>query len=239
MTRHPVDLDLLTAPPAERHDRLLAAFDALEPGDALVFASDHDAHPLLYRLEVERTGHFNWSPLEEGTRVWRVRVDRLGPSERRARGVMEYLAWDHDRLDELVAEVTAAARPGKWRDAAKRFAEFRHGLLRHIRMEEDLLFPLFEKRTGLPRDEGPTAVMREEHGEIQALLGEIGKIVERGSEGHADESRRALERPLRALLDLLVEHNLKEEQVLYPSLDHMLSEDERDALVRKMMAVRL
>ena len=99
MTHRPADLDVRNVPSAERHAKFFSAFGGLPPGEALVLISDHDPHALLYQLQVERPGDFNWAPFEEGPRTWRVRIDRRSPTHKSERGVMEYLAWDHDRLD--------------------------------------------------------------------------------------------------------------------------------------------
>ena len=40
-------------------------------------------------------------------------------------------------------------------------AQLERALERHIRLEEEIVFPLFEARSGIV--DGPTAVMRDEH----------------------------------------------------------------------------
>jgi regulator of cell morphogenesis and NO signaling len=46
-------------------------------------------------------------------------------------------------------------------NAIKNFEEFKAGLEQHIVWEEEILFPSFEQKFGLPG--GPTEVMRWEH----------------------------------------------------------------------------
>ena len=86
--------------------------------------------------------------------------------------------------------------------------------------ENDLLFPEFESRSGIGPEAGPTAVMRREHREIEALLERIA-----GAIGHPGSDAEALRT---ALHRVLTDHNLKEEQVLYPGTDRLLSPAERD-----------
>jgi iron-sulfur cluster repair protein YtfE (RIC family) len=100
-------------------------------------------------------------------------------------------------------------------------------LFRHIHIEDDILFPAFEERTGM-RDTGPTAVMRAEHVEIKNAVDEM-LLAARA------EELETLERWHANLLGVLVEHNMKEEQILYPGTDHLLSDGLRDALVRLLM----
>ena len=55
------------------------------------------------------------------------------------------------------------------------FEKFKFGLHRHIAWEEEILFPLFEEKTGMT-DGGPTFVMREEHRQIKALWRSTQKV---------------------------------------------------------------
>jgi iron-sulfur cluster repair protein YtfE (RIC family) len=135
-----------------------------------------------------------------------------------------YLSWDHDRLDALLHSASNWAESGEWTHARRAYAEFDRGLDRHIRLEEEILFPLFEDRTGAA---GPTTVMREEHELIRGVLDVLRDAVERGD-------ARAFGAGLAALGSLLPPHNDKEEQILYPTTDRVLPERERAAL-----AVRL
>lgn len=62
--------------PAERHDIFFDAFAGLQPGQAFMFINDHDPKPLYYQIEAESSVPFNWTYLESGPEVWRVRVAR-------------------------------------------------------------------------------------------------------------------------------------------------------------------
>lgn len=69
-------IDVRTMAPRERHPRIFAAFDALEPGQAIELQNDHDPRPLMYQFAHERPGRFTWDPIEEGPDVWRIRIGR-------------------------------------------------------------------------------------------------------------------------------------------------------------------
>jgi len=74
------------------------------------------------------------------------------------------------------------------------------------RWEEEILFPLFEKKTGMQF--GPTYVMRNEHKEIAAHLESIHKKVQKADPSSDREEQK--------LLEVLGAHNQKEEAILYP-----------------------
>jgi len=139
--------------------------------------------------------------------------------------VTGYLSWDHDRLDAILTSVRVWVEKGEWEHAHREYGEFDRGLDRHIRLEEGILFPVFEARTGIV--DGPTAVMRQEHLAIRAALTVMREGIGRGDAG-------AFQDGLASLLAVLPNHNLKEEQVLYPTTDDTLLEPDRVALAARL-----
>ena len=141
-------------------------------------------------------------------------------------GVFEVLAWDHDRLDALDKAAFDALDRGDLAVARTLFAHFARGLDRHIRFEEDVLFPAVETRAGLPRHAGPTAVMRAEHVQIRTCLAGITDALAADGAGAVQIRAR--------MLSVLGGHNLKEEQILYPMADRALGREEADALASRL-----
>ena len=70
-------LDVRLIPPPERHAQIFGRFDALEPGQALELVNDHDPKPLRWQFEDRLRGGFDWSYLESGPALWRVRIGKL------------------------------------------------------------------------------------------------------------------------------------------------------------------
>lgn len=133
--------------------------------------------------------------------------------------IQSAFATDHDRLDGFFVSFQTWKRTD-FAKAREAFKEFKFGLQRHIIWEETILFPLFEKKTGMYQT-GPTEVMRQEHRQIGDCLEAIHKKVQqRDPNSDAEE---------RSLLAILVAHNQKEETVLYPALDRLLSDEEKAA----------
>ncbi|HEY8482872.1 MAG TPA: DUF2249 domain-containing protein [Spirillospora sp.] len=70
------ELDVRALVPAQRHQQIFAAFDALAPGTSFVLVNDHDPKPLYYQFAAEHPGEFTWDYEETGPEVWRVRIGR-------------------------------------------------------------------------------------------------------------------------------------------------------------------
>lgn len=131
---------------------------------------------------------------------------------------------DHERLDALFKAYQTLKRTD-FPKAKSAFLEFKAGLQRHVAWEEDVMFPLWEKKSGMTGG-GPTIVMRLEHKEIGDCLESIHRKVQ----AQNPES----DREEQILLDLLDRHNMSEEEVLYPEMDHLISPEEREAAFRAM-----
>lgn len=79
--------------------------------------------------------------------------------------VQQFLAEDHARLDDLLQRTIGEQD----RIDHHAYREFRSGLLRHIAMEEKILFPTIQRlRGGTPLP--LTAKLRLEHGALGALV---------------------------------------------------------------------
>jgi regulator of cell morphogenesis and NO signaling len=138
--------------------------------------------------------------------------------------ITAFFEQDHDRLDELFKTFQQLKR-FDFAKAKETFEAFKFGLQRHIVWEEDLLFSLWEKKTGRS-EEGPSVVMRVEHRQIGQQLEAIHrKVVEQNPDSDQEEQ---------ALLDLLGSHNRKEERALYPAIDQVAGPEERETVFQSM-----
>jgi uncharacterized protein (DUF2249 family)/hemerythrin-like domain-containing protein len=222
-----LELDVRMVPPRQRAVVALRTFDALPPGGAMVVMSDQDLKALLFQFQERRTLAFDWSVLLDDPDEHRVEVRRR-PS-RGPTGVVDYLSWDHRRLDAILVEVKRLLeRPG-CAAAGPRFREFQCGLGRHIDMEEQILLPAFERVTGVGGN--PMAVIYTEHEIAHRACLTIAELLE-------DDDQAAALAEVESLREMLLRHNLKEERLLYPTSDSLAGGDrERSDLVRWMQAI--
>ncbi len=119
----------------------------------------------------------------------------------------------HKHCDDLFADAESACGNGDWEAGGKFFALLHDQLEAHFSSEEELLFPAFEAATGMTS--GPTEVMRGEHRQMRDLLGQM-------SSGLADRDGDTFSGAAETLLILMQQHNMKEENILYPMCDNAL-----------------
>jgi hemerythrin-like domain-containing protein len=141
--------------------------------------------------------------------------------------ILDFLGNDHRACDDLFASAETAVAQKKWDSARELFGSFQTAMAHHFAMEEDMLFPAFEVRTGM--NAGPTQVMRMEHEQMRGLLREMASAVAAGNQN----GFLGLSETLNMLMQ---QHNLKEENMLYPMSDRVLG-GEREGLIRAMEAV--
>lgn len=130
--------------------------------------------------------------------------------------IKQFMADDHRHCDDYFVAVENAVAEGAWESAANGFTKFHDAMLRHFAAEESLLFPAFEATTGMYM--GPTQVMRGEHVQLRELMASASAaLLARDADGYLGDAE--------TLLIMMQQHNMKEENVLYPMCDqHLLSQ---------------
>jgi len=132
--------------------------------------------------------------------------------------IKDFLSADHRRCDEIFAEMENRAN-NSLSDAKSITQEFIQETEKHFQMEERVMFVEFETKTGMTQ--GPTAMMRQEHTQIRGLMAQLLDAIE------ADDKNKFFGLT-ETLMILLQQHNMKEEQMLYPmAQQHLSAESQR------------
>ena len=137
--------------------------------------------------------------------------------------IRTFMTDDHRHCDDLFAEAEQAIATGNAQAAIAAFGHFRLATLAHFDSEEKTLFPTFEAKTGMTM--GPTQVMRMEHAQMRTLLDEARDAL---AAGNQDDYLGIAE----TLLIMMQQHNMKEENVLYPMCDQHLQGEMPELLAR-------
>lgn len=119
----------------------------------------------------------------------------------------------HKHCDDLFAAAEEAAHKKRWPQCLESFRQFRGELEAHFATEEQVLFPAFENASGMVA--GPSQVMRFEHAQMRDLLGQMEQAA---TQQNLDQFSGSAE----TLLVLMQQHNMKEENILYPMCDARL-----------------
>jgi hemerythrin-like domain-containing protein len=98
----------------------------------------------------------------------------------------------------------------------------------HHGKEEDLLFPLLERR-GIPRERGPIGVMLSEHDQGRELMQQMKAAVGEYEKAPQAAGKRWSE-AARVYSQLLREHIMKENNILFRMAEQVLSPEEQTSL---------
>ncbi len=258
--KNPVVLDVRPLPAREKHPTIFRTFDALTPGEAMVLVNDHDPKPLYYQFAAERAGQFGWEYQAQGPEVWRVEIRRAAPAQStpaapEALGCCghaapspevhahhcghggrptEVLREEHalilqalDALEAKLGHVAAgeAPDPAYFANAVSFLRTFADQC--HHGKEENLLFKTMVDR-GFPQRGGPIAVMLSEHeagrGFIHGMAEAAGRL------GQDASAAAALTENGRGYIQLLRAHIQKENNILFPMADNVLSPEDQAQL---------
>jgi len=138
--------------------------------------------------------------------------------------ITDVMSANHHQCDEVFAQAEETISNGDWDKGAASFREFNDAMERHFTMEEGVLFPAFEQRTGMTG--GPTQVMRMEHMQMRQLFADMDEAVgEKDKEKYLGLSE--------TLLMVMQQHNSKEEQIVYTMADQALGAD-ADQILNQM-----
>jgi len=133
------------------------------------------------------------------------------------------LTADHERIEDQLDELKNAAEAGvDSRTLCEIWHRVEHGLLAHLRAEEDLLFPRFRAEHA-----GIWASLRFDHERIRSMLSEIGLQVEL----HVVHAHTLLE-----IVALLRRHKETEDHTLHRWLEEIAHDPEGHRLVEQVEA---
>jgi hemerythrin-like domain-containing protein len=139
----------------------------------------------------------------------------------------------HKALDELFLQHQEALLAQDFPLARERLAAYERELRLHMRLEEEQLFPIYQR--GEPVPGGAVELFAAEHRKMLDLLSRFRDELAQLEQGTGDRKRGIIR-----LLDheavykhLAEHHDLRERNILYPTLDQVATEGERRELLRQ------
>ncbi len=155
---------------------------------------------------------------------------------------IEELKTEHRVIERMLAVLEASCqrleagqrvRPDVFREAVDFVRNFADRC--HHGKEEENLFPRLQER-GVPREGGPIGVMLFEHDEGRQYVGAIAENVDAYERGDAAAARTIAENG-RGYVELLRGHIWKEENVLFPMADGVLSSDDQREMEERFQRI--
>lgn len=127
--------------------------------------------------------------------------------------IYTFMTAQHKSCDEMFARAEELVANDDWKHGISQWNEFSAELEKHFLREENILFPEFEEVSGMAG--GPTQMMCVEHEQMRALVNEINKAAVSKDKDHFLGLTETL-------MITMQQHNMKEEQILYPMTDQSL-----------------
>ena len=136
--------------------------------------------------------------------------------------IFELMVGHHRQCDDAFAKVENLVAENDWSKPGA-FEDFFSIMTKHFKAEEDVLFAAIERKMGGPI--GPTQVMRQEHQQMSNLMGQM-------KEAFAAKDQKKFLSASDTWMVIAQQHNMKEEEILYPMMDDALRE-EADIVINK------
>jgi hemerythrin-like domain-containing protein/uncharacterized protein (DUF2249 family) len=259
-TPYTATVDARILPIPQKHPTIFRTFEGLPVGQAMLLVNDHDPKPLYDQFAAERTGQFEWRYLENGPEVWKVEIRRTAapfaaekPAEalgccghanpgghghahhhHHAGPPTQVLKDEHalilealDAIERKVSAMEAGAAPDRaYFEKAVQFLRTFADQCHHGK-EENLLFMTMVDR-GFPREAGPIAVMLSEHETGRALIRGIAEGA--AAVGTDPGAPKRIVENARGYISLLRAHINKENNILFPMADNVLTAEDQEHL---------
>jgi len=137
--------------------------------------------------------------------------------------ISDYMKDHHKFCDDLFIQAESAMEKEQWDEASEKWKLSSQEIEMHFQREESILFPEFEALTGMTG--GPTQMMRMEHQQIREIMAEMTKNCE-------NKDKTNYLGLSETLMVTMQQHNMKEEQILYPMIDNAIPG--KDEIINKM-----
>ena len=207
--------------------RLNTEFEGLGEDETATVISTDNYYSAIKEFQQQHGGRFIWAALLEGNPVYKGVLTKPASGSKLTQSVYNYMAKDHTRCDDLYAKGESALLEGDNEVGGEAISGFITGMLRHFKIEEEVLFPTFEENTGMIG--GPTEVMRMEHTQMKGILSQMQAAVASGDFGSIAGLGETL-------VILMQQHNMKEENMLYPMMEQHLS-DQLSSLIDRAQLI--
>ncbi len=144
---------------------------------------------------------------------------------------IQELKNDHKKILESIDELQKAVHPAVNKEAIKKFLDFTRDFAEpHHHKEENVLFPKLEEK-GIPKEGGPIGIMLLEHEAKRGYIKNLHEALENNDDTKIKENALAI-------VNLMRDHIYKENNILYPCAEDVLSEEEMSEMGGKCSEIK-
>ena len=220
-------LNVTEIEPKLKHPTIFKRFDELKPGESLTIHNDHDPKPLYYQLLGERGNIFTWEYLEQGPKLWRIKMTKR-PEGEGAETLGEIVAKDL-RKAEVFKKYDLDFCCGGKKTVKEACAE--KGL-DVTKIEQELQNADKNVSTGRPLpyndwnlDFLADYIVNAHHSYVRKTIPDIRSYAEKVAKVHGAHHPELLEinKLAQEVCDEMSEHMVKEETVLFPYVKHIVN----------------
>jgi hemerythrin-like domain-containing protein len=129
----------------------------------------------------------------------------------------EFMKTDHRNCDAKFASLENAVADENWSLADDEFKTFASDLIYHFDMEEEVMFVAFEARSANAHC-NPTPVMIMEHTQMRELVKQMKTELKA-------KNKNKFFGLSETLMMTMQQHNMKEEQMMYPMIDEVMGQE--------------
>lgn len=138
---------------------------------------------------------------------------------------------DHKKILEGLTALQEAVSAAIDKEAVKIFLDFTREFAEpHHHKEEEVLFPKLEEK-GIPNEGGPIGMMLLEHDSKRGYVKALSEALTEGNNEKIKENALAI-------VNLMRDHIYKEDNILYPCAEDVLSEEEMSSLYEKCSQIK-
>lgn len=135
-----------------------------------------------------------------------------------------WLVHDHSLYEDILFKCQDLVEAGEWNDARQSFDDLVRHLKNHMAMEEEVLYPAYEKR--VTSSTGPTQALREDHDQLVQLVRDMIHVFRSRDAGHVLDCLSHLE-------EKMIKHHEKEEDIFLPMASVIL-DTSREEITRQL-----
>lgn len=139
--------------------------------------------------------------------------------------INQFMTADHRDCDEQFAQLENIVDQSNFEEAKAMFETFHTHMLKHLDMEEQVIFPQYQNCEGGHCD--PTPVMINEHNQMRSIFTQMKDALD------ANDKEKFLGQS-ETLLFTMQQHNMKEEQMMYNLADQALNSED---IINQMKAL--